>query len=393
MKFLVALLLSAVLAMGGSVIAAENKTEKPANPAAKTDAKAETKKDEAAPVKAAVDPEKTVVTVNGSEIKEKDIAPEINARLEAQVQKMAGMGWPMNEETREMMRDQMRDNVVEMLIEKQLINESLKAKKIEVKDADVDARFDEMVQEFVKESGKKAEEVDAELAKMGVTQANIKDQIRLQAGVEKLFEADASYKTVGDEDAKKFYDSNPQSFQHPEQVQASHILIKVDQNADEATKKAAKTKCEDLLKKVKAGGDFAALAKENSECPSKEKGGDLGMFEKGKMVKPFEDAAFAMKVGDVSDIVETQFGYHIIKLTNKQQAKTDSFDDVKPKIVQYLKGQQMSQFFGKLRQELKDKAKLEWSAEEKARRDAKEAKEKERQQQMQIPQMPAQPEK
>jgi peptidyl-prolyl cis-trans isomerase C len=389
MKFLVALLLSAVLAMGGSVIAAEKKTEKPADPAAKTDAKAETKKDQAAPAQAAVDPEKTIVTVNGKEIKEKAIAPEINARLEAQVQKMAAMGWPMNEETREMMREQMRDSVVDMMIEKQLINETLKAKKIEVKDADVDARFDEMVQEFVKESGKKAEDVDAELAKMGVTRANIKEQIRLQTGIEKLFEADPSYKAVSDEDARKFYDESPQNFQHPEQVQASHILIKVDQNADEATKKAAKAKCEDLLKKVKAGGDFAALAKENSDCPSKEKGGDLGMFEKGKMVKPFEDAAFAMKVGDVSDIVETQFGYHIIKLTNKQEAKTDSFADVKPKIVQYLKGRQMNQFVETLRKELKDKAKVEWSADEKARR---EAKEKERQQQMQVPQMPAQPE-
>jgi peptidyl-prolyl cis-trans isomerase C len=389
MKFLVALLLSAVLAMGGSVIAAEKKTEKPADPAAKTDAKAETKKDQAAPAKAAVDPEKTIVTVNGKEIKEKAIAPEINARLEAQVQKMAAMGWPMNEETREMMREQMRDSVVDMMIEKQLINETLKAKKIEVKDADVDARFDEMVQEFVKESGKKAEDVDAELAKMGVTRANIKEQIRLQTGIERLFEADPSYKAVSDEDARKFYDESPQNFQHPEQVQASHILIKVDQNADEATRKAAKTKCEDLLKKVKAGGDFAALAKENSDCPSKEKGGDLGMFEKGKMVKPFEDAAFAMKVGDVSDIVETQFGYHIIKLTNKQEARTDSFADVKPKIVQYLKGRQMNQFVETLRQELKDKAKVEWSADEKARR---EAKEKERQQQMQVPQMPAQPE-
>ncbi len=389
MKFLVALLLSAVLAMGGSVIAAEKKSEKPADPAAKTDAKTQTNKDDAAPANAQVDLEKTVVTVNGKEIKEKAIAPEINARLEAQVQRMAAMGWPMNEETRQMMRDQMRDSVVDMLIEKQLINETLQAKKIEVKDADVDARFDEMVQEFVKESGKKAEEVDDELAKMGVTRANIKDQIRLQAGIEKLFEADPSYKAVSDEDAKKFYDQSPQNFQHPEQVQASHILIKVDQNADEATKKAARAKCEDLLKKVKAGGDFAALAKENSDCPSKEKGGDLGMFERGKMVKPFEDAAFAMKVGDVSDIVETQFGYHIIKLTGRQEAKTDSFAEVKPKIVQYLKGRQMNQFFETLRKELKDKAKLEWSAEEKARRDAKE---KERQQQMQIPQMPAQPE-
>ena len=115
----------------------------------------------------------------------------------------------------------------------------------------------------------------------------------------------------------------------PEQVRASHILIStkpIDPNADPNQAKAqAKDKAEELLKKVKDGADFAALAKENSDCPSNAQGGDLGLFPRGQMVKPFEDAAFALKVGEISDLVETQFGYHIIKVTEHQDPNQITF--------------------------------------------------------------------
>jgi parvulin-like peptidyl-prolyl isomerase len=104
----------------------------------------------------------------------------------------------------------------------------------------------------------------------------------------------------------------------PGSVRASHILISYS-GADEATSTRSKEEAlelaQDIAKKAKAGEDFEELAKAYSDCPTAERGGDLGFFQKGRMVKPFEDASFALKPGDVSDVVETKFGYHVIKRT------------------------------------------------------------------------------
>ncbi len=152
---------------------------------------------------------------------------------------------------------------------------------------------------------------------------------------------------ISDDDAKKYFDQNKAEFQTPEQVRASHILISTrntDPNADPNKVKAdAKAKAEEVLAKVKTGGDFAALAKEYSSCPSAQKGGDLGLFGRGQMVKPFEDAAFALEPNQVSGIVETEFGYHIIKVTEHKDANTTGFDAAKPKIVETLQNQKKGQ--------------------------------------------------
>jgi peptidyl-prolyl cis-trans isomerase C len=146
---------------------------------------------------------------------------------------------------------------------------------------------------------------------------------------------------ITDDQVKKFYDDNPSKFEEPEMVRASHILLstlesdgKTDLPAD---KKAAKRKlAEDLLKRARAGEDFAKLAKEYSEDPgSKDKGGEY-KFPRGQMVKEFENAAFALKTNEVSDIVTTQFGYHIIKLSEKIPAKKRELAETSPRIKDYL---------------------------------------------------------
>lgn len=106
----------------------------------------------------------------------------------------------------------------------------------------------------------------------------------------------------------------------------------IRQKKDEARKKI-----DTIQEKLKSGADFATLAKDESDCPSKEKGGDLGYFGKGQMVKPFEDAALALTPGQTSGVVETQFGYHIIKLTDKKPEGIMPFADVKDQLIQYLK--------------------------------------------------------
>ena len=147
--------------------------------------------------------------------------------------------------------------------------------------------------------------------------------------------------TVPEEESRKFYDQNQDKFTRGETVRASHILCGVDAKATAEEKKKAREKAEKLRKELTAGADFATLAKENSTCPSSKQGGDLGYFGKGQMVPPFEKAAFALKPGEVSDVVETQFGYHIIKLTDKKGPQTVAFKDVHPSIDEYLRNQKV----------------------------------------------------
>lgn len=138
---------------------------------------------------------------------------------------------------------------------------------------------------------------------------------------------------VSDDEARKYYDENAAQFQGDEQRRASHILIGFGGKTDEASKKAAHDKAEEVLAEVRKHPEkFSELAKKYSQDPGSAKnGGDLGTFGRGMMVKPFEDAVFSMAPGAISDLVETQFGYHIIKLTGIE-GQGQSFEAVKPKI-------------------------------------------------------------
>ena len=164
---------------------------------------------------------------------------------------------------------------------------------------------------------------------------------------------------VTPQEVKAFYDGNPDIFKTPEMVRASHILVKVEEGASGEDKAKALEKIKTIQKRLQSGEDFAKVAQEVSDCPSKDDGGDLNFFHKGQMVPPFEKAAFALKPGETSDIVETEFGYHIIKLTDKKEAGTMSFDDVKSRIQQQLINEKMTQEYHKYVEALKSRAKIE----------------------------------
>lgn len=203
------------------------------------------------------------------------------------------------------------------------------------------------------------EQLAETLAKQGMTPEAIKARIAIGLAIQKWIEDKivASVK-VSDEEAEKYYNENPDRFKKPETVRASHILIKFDdldpekakgmtdeqkKKADDDLKQQSLKKAQDILARLKKGEDFAKLAAENSACPSKEKGGDLGAFEKGRMTPAFEKSAFSLKPGEMSDIVETEFGYHIIKTTEKNDAGVTSFNDVKGFLLEGLKKQKTSQ--------------------------------------------------
>ncbi len=156
--------------------------------------------------------------------------------------------------------------------------------------------------------------------------------------------------TVSDEEARQYYDEHKAEFGTQEQRQAAHILIGVPKLASDAEKMAAKDKAEQVLQQVRqAPAKFAALAKQYSQDPgSAANGGDLGMFGRGAMVKPFEDSVFSLKVGEISGLVQTDFGYHIIKLIAVKPAKVQAFSELKGMIAQRLKSQKASDKFAEL---------------------------------------------
>lgn len=141
---------------------------------------------------------------------------------------------------------------------------------------------------------------------------------------------------ISDEEIKAYYDEHPDEFKNPKTVEARHILIKVDPNASPEDVAKAKERIENILQKAKNGQDFAELAKQFSEGPSRDKGGYLGTFRREAMVKPFSDKAFSMKAGEISDPVRTQFGWHIIKVEKVNEATTTSLADAKQDIRKKL---------------------------------------------------------
>ena len=149
--------------------------------------------------------------------------------------------------------------------------------------------------------------------------------------------------TVNEDEIKKFYEDNKEVFKENESANASHILV------------AEEDKAKEIYEKIKNGEDFAALAREFSTCPSKEKGGDLGTFTRGQMVKEFEDAVFDNEVGTVTEPVKTQFGYHIIKINEKNEGRDLEFDEVKDKIAAQVRRQKEQALYNEKITELKGK--------------------------------------
>lgn len=169
--------------------------------------------------------------------------------------------------------------------------------------------------------------------------------------------------SVSTDDVQKYYEQNIASFTNAEERQASHILIKADKALPGDQRAAARVQAETLLAQVRKSPDqFAAVAKKHSQDPgSAEQGGDLGFFGRSAMVKPFEDAAYAMKVGEISNVIETDFGFHIIRLVTTRGGEKQPFDKVKQKIEDDLKLQlaqkrynEASESFGNLAYEQAD---------------------------------------
>jgi peptidyl-prolyl cis-trans isomerase C len=232
-------------------------------------------------------------------------------------------------------RDRIYRGVIDQLVGYKLLLQEAQARKVAVPDADVDARIAEVKKQFPSEDLFMQTLIDRKM-----TLDQIKGDARRDMSIARLIDAEIAPRiAVKPAQVDDFYKNNPDKFQQPERVRASHILIRTE-NADAATKAKARSKAQQILKDVKAGKDFAALARQHSEDPgSAVNGGDLGFFAQGQMVGPFNDAAFSLTPGATSDLVETQFGYHIIRVAEKQPARTVPLDEERPRIEEFLKHQ------------------------------------------------------
>jgi len=312
--------------------------DKPSNKSAEQDAASSTPKKEANL--------QNVAIVNGKPIPMSDY----QAGLDQLNRQITMTGRQPDEKEMPALKQKILDN----LIARELMKQEVAKRGIKVDESEVNAQLDTL------KKGASPEEFANSLKQMNMTEQALKEQFASQLAIKKLIDTDLAPKVnVTQEAVKAFYDGNPDVFKTPEMVRASHILVKVDKSATAEEKAKALEKIKGIQKRIKAGEDFAQVAKEVSDCPSKDNGGDLNFFQKGQMVPPFDNAAFSMKPGDTSDIVETEFGYHIIKLTDKKAPGTMSFDEIKPRIEQHLKTEKMSEEFPKYIETLKSKAKIE----------------------------------
>jgi len=253
-------------------------------------------------------------------------------------------------------RDRVYRGVLDDMIAYRLLVQEVKARKIIVPESDIDAQIAQIRTQFQTDA-----QFQQALTMQKMTLAAVRDDARSELGVEKLVETEIAGKiAVTPEAVTDFYQKNQDKFQQGARVRASHILIAVPDTADAAAKQQAKTKAEAVLKDLKGGKDFAAAAKESSQDPgSAPSGGDLGFFEQGQMVPPFEQAAFALKPGAMSELVESPFGFHIIKVAEKQDARVVPLEEAKPKIDEFLSGQNRQTQTQAFVSTLKAKAKIE----------------------------------
>jgi peptidyl-prolyl cis-trans isomerase C len=246
--------------------------------------------------------------------------------------------------------------VLEQLVAFHLLSQESRARKLEVTDKDVDARLAQIRQSFPSEDAFKQG-----IAAQGLTPDHLRAQTRTSLEVAKIIDAEVSSKVaVQDADVKTFYDQNLERFKQGDTVHASHILFGVGQDATPAQKTEAKAKAQVALKQVRGGAEFAAVAKAQSQDPaSAQNGGDLGFFPKGQMNPQFEDAAFKLKAGTVSGVVETPFGFHIIKVHEKRPPRTAPFAEVAGQIKEFLTQGQRDQKLEEFVQQVKAKGKIE----------------------------------
>ena len=277
----------------------------------------------------ASDPEAVVVRVNGEDI----TYGEIMETLGMAMQQFGGQIPP---EQLQQFQAQFFNQIKDDLITKKLLEAAVKAAGIEVDPAKITESIDQIRTRLPE--GQTLEDI---LESRGETMESLQSELANELATQELLDSEtANVADASDVDAKKFYDENPDQFVQQESASASHILIKFDDEDTDEAKAEKKAELQKIRDEIIAGTiSFEDAATENSDCPSSAQGGSLGTFGKGRMVPEFETAAFSQEIGEVGPIIETQFGYHIVKVTERNEEGTIDFETIKDQLIDYLSKQ------------------------------------------------------
>ncbi len=305
------------------------------------------------------------VTVDGHEIMESQVNSLFDQVMGSRLRSRNA-----SEEQVAAMRDRWRSQVIDSLIADQVLEEAFKEAGITCTPEELSAQFERMLERMLKTRNWTREQFAEVIQKQeGLNLEQFRQKVLGQSGFRHavMLEKYVRARHPGDlavDDAKiaEFYQANKtrRFMKDPGEARASHILISTQNAKTDEEKAAARKKAEEVLEAArKPDADFAALAAKHSDCPSKEKGGDLGGFPRyERMVEPFAAAAFALEPGQISDIVETRFGYHIIKLAEKRMPQESSLEEVRDQIQAELEERAVQDRGRRLTQELKEKASI-----------------------------------
>jgi len=286
-----------------------------------------------------------VARVNGQDVKKAELDMAVRS-LEDRARS------PVPAEQRDAVYRQVLDRIVGF----HLLVQEAKARNVIAPPWEVDSQLEQIKKQFPSEDA-----FTQMLQARGVTVEQLRADTAQTIAVNAMLKTELEPKiTVSEADSKTYFDQNRARFRQEDSVHASHILIRTPEQADAATKAKAKTQADDLLAQLKKGADFAGLAKKFSQDPgSAPNGGDLGFFSKGRMVPAFEEAAFGLKPGQTSGVVETPFGYHIIRVVETKASRDLEYTEVKAQIEDYLKQQMRDQKSQEFVNQLRAKAKVQ----------------------------------
>jgi len=291
-----------------------------------------------------------VASVNGNVITAGEVSQEVKGL-------MAQFGARVPPEQMQALEPKMREQAVENLITKRLILQEADQVNIQPGEQEIAAELETVTAQFPS-----PEVFQEQLTAMGISSEQLRSDIEDHLKIKGVFEqATASVEPVTDEEISSFYTEKIDTFKVPEQVRASHVLFTVEKDASEETRALKKKELEVVRERIVNGGDFAALAKEYSDCPSKQRGGDLGLFERGRMLKEFEDAAFGLTPGEISPVVESQFGYHVIKVTEHNEPRTLPLEEVRDGVAAQLKSAGEEAAFEAFLENLRQSAQIEYA--------------------------------